>query len=400
MRKYLAVLKNPNFALLWAGQGVSDIGSQINFIALTLLVVDLTGDVMPVSLLFIALTVPSVLLGPWAGVLVDRWNKKAVIILSDVIRGGLAIAMAFAPNLGWIYVLAMAQAAVTTFFSPAIRTVIPRLVAKEQLLTANALASATNYISRLAGPALGGLVAGLFGVQMAFVANGVSFLVSALSECWIKVPQGAGESSVGPGLGRDFREGVRYILGNRAVKFVIIFFFVAMLPPMGGLNILQVVLLREVFAYSETSYGLLMTFYGVGLLVGAAIIGRFENRSELRLMVGGMGLYGLAYLTLIFGRTFVLAAATLITIGLFATVVNVSYTTFLQKAVADEMRGRIFSIDIAASNAAWLISVAITGLLADAFGVKNMIALAGAMLVALVMSVRQGTVLCCKKGAS
>jgi MFS family permease len=94
---YLKVLKNRDFALLWAGPGVSDLGSQINFIALTLLIIDLTGQVVPVSLLFIVLALPAAVLGPWAGVLVDRWNKKTVIIFSDIIRGLLAIAMPLPP---------------------------------------------------------------------------------------------------------------------------------------------------------------------------------------------------------------------------------------------------------------------------------------------------------------
>ena len=382
MQDYLQVLRNRNFLLLWLGQGISEIGSGISFISLSLLITDITGSASAVGVLFIILTIPSVAVGPWAGVLVDRWNKKLIIIAADVLRGVLAIGMALTTDLVWLYALALAMGLVSVFFSPAIKTTIPRIVAKEKLLTANALSSATYYMSRLAGPALGGVLIAAFGLQSAFIVNGISYLISALSEAWIMIPSSKREQVSAPGsFRRDFKEGWDYIRSNVAVKFVIIFFAIAALPPMGAYGLLTVVLLREVFAYSPEVYGLLMTINGAGLVLGTFWMGKWgKNFRELQLVVWGMAILGLAYLGLSQGRVFLAAAAILFITGFLSTVINIAYGTYLQLAVDDDKRGRVFSIDIAIGNVVGLVAMGTTGFMADAWGTGFIVALGGALL--------------------
>jgi MFS family permease len=388
MKEYLQVLKNRNFFLLWAGQGVSEIGSGISFIALSLLITDLTGSASAVGLLFIVLTIPSVAVGPWAGVLVDRWNKKLIIILADVIRGVLGICMALTTDLVWLYALALGMGLVSVFFSPAIKTAIPRIVAKEELLTANALSSATYYMSRLAGPALGGVLIAVFGLQSAFIVNGISYLVSALSEAWIAIPASKQEQSSDKGsFAREFRDGWEYIRNNVAVKFVIIFFAITSLPPMGAFGLLTVVLLRDVFQYSPEVYGLLMTINGAGLVLGTFWMGKWGRQfRELQLIVWGVAVLGLAYLGLSQGSLFLLAAGMLFTSGFTSTVVNIAYGTYLQLAVDDDKRGRVFSLDIAIGNVVGLVAMGSTGFMADTWGTIFVVALGGCMLFAVAFT--------------
>lgn len=384
--EYLRVLRNRNFFLLWAGQGVSDIGSGISYIALSLLITDMTGSASAVGLLFIVLTIPSVAVGPWAGVLVDRWNKKLVIIAADVIRGILAIAMALTTSLAGLYVLALAMGLVSVFFSPAIKTAIPRIVGKDELVTANALSSATYYISRLAGPALGGVLIASFGLQSAFLVNGISYLLSALSEGWISIP-GSRQEEQSPAPGsffRDFQAGWNYIRSNVAVKFVIIFFAITALPPMGAFSLLSVVLLREVFAFSPEIYGILMTINGAGLVIGTFWMGKWGRKfRELPMLVWGMAILGLAMLGLSQGNIVWVAAAMLLTSGFISTVINIAYGTYLQLAVDDDKRGRVFSIDIAIGNVAALVAMGTTGLMADAWGTAFVVSLGGGILFLL-----------------
>lgn len=383
MKEYLKVLGNRNFFLLWAGQGVSELGVGISNIALSLLITDITGSASAVGLLFIILTIPSVLVGPWAGVLVDRWNKKAIIIGADIIRGFLAIGMALTTDLVWLYLLALASGLVSVFFSPAIKTAVPRLVDREDLVTANALSSATYYLSRMAGPALGGLLIASFGLGSAFVVNGVSYLVSALSEAWIAVPvsEQEGQANTPGSFVRDFREGWNYIRSNVAVMFVIIFFAVTALPPMGAYGLLSVVLLRNVFAYSSKMYGLLMTINGVGLVLGTFWMGKWgRNFRELQLVVWGMAVLGLTMLGLSFGHVFLLAAVMMLACGFISTVVNIAYGTYLQLAVDDDKRGRVFTLDIAIGNVVALAAMGASGFMADSWGTVFVVALGGGLL--------------------
>lgn len=385
MKEYIQVLKNRNFALLWAGQGVSNLGSRVSMLALTWLVVDITGRAAAVGMLFIFLTIPSVALGPWAGVLVDRWNKKMIIITADIIAGLLALAMAFTRDISLLYVLALAMSVVSVFFTPAVRTVIPRLVPRERLLTANALSSATFYTAQLAGPALGGVLLGFWGLEAAFIVNAVSFWLSAFSELWIQIPGTETErQSRERSFTADFRDGWQYIRGNLPVKFVIGLFALAMLPPMGGLSTLNVVLIKEVFLFSEWQYGLLMTINGGGLLLGTLFMGRLGGRlGELRLMVMSISGLGLSYWLLANSPWLPVAGAWFLAMGFAATLVNVSYGTFLQKVVSDEMRGRVFSIDIAIGNSVGLLALGVTGVMADHWGAVPVISAGGLCLLLL-----------------
>lgn len=383
MRDYIDILRDKNYLLLWLGQGVSNIGSRVSMIALSLMVLNLTGRAAAVSLLFIVLTIPSIVIGPWAGALVDRWNKKQVIIICDIIMGILALGMAFVQDLSYIYVLALLMSAVNMFFSPAIRTVIPRLVAREKLQTANALYSVTFYTAQLAGPALGGAMVGIFGIQSAFILNGVSFLISALSEVFIQIPPSEAEGSTGTRqMLRDFKEGFAYIRHNPVVRFVIVYFALTSLPAV-GVGIASLVVLREVFGFSEAQYGLLMTINGAGLLLGTLVVGQLKKVSELSQMVLGSAIYGVLCTVLALSGWFWAVAALQLGIGLVITLINVSYGTYLQKAVPGDKQGRVFALDIAIGNVTGLLAMAGAGFLADTLGAVTVMAGAGIVLAAI-----------------
>jgi MFS family permease len=384
MNKYIKVLKNKDFCLLWLGQGVSNFGSRINYIGLTWLITELTGQVSKVSILFIILTIPSVFIGPWAGVLVDRWNKKRIIVTADLIRGLLAFGMVLTENLIYLYILALTQAVFTTFFSPAIMSAVPRLVKKEDLVIANSLSSSTRYAANLVGPALAGVLIGFYGVKIAFLINGISFILSAFSEIWITIPVGKMETSQKiTGVFDDFKEGLKYIQSNEVVKFVIIFFAFVMLIG-GALPILYVVLIKEVFKFTSQQYGLLMTIQGIGLLIGTLIMGKLGHKySELKLQIGGGSILGLTYIGLALSNYFVWVAVSFVILGIFSSIINVAYGTFLQKVVDDDIRGRVFSIDIAFGNITALLSMSLAGFLADSLGTVTVMLFGGIYLFSL-----------------
>ena len=388
MERYRRVLQNRNYLLLWLGQGVSDIGSRIHSIALIWLVTTLTGSATAVGLLFMSMLVPRVLIFPFVGALVERWPKKAVIVATDVARGLLALAFVYSTNMTMIYLLSAAMVAMELFFRPAIRTVIPRLVAEEDLLTANALSSLTDRSAGLIGPALGGLLIGLWGVQAAFLINAVSFLLSALSEVFIAVPRMSHEQRQGASQRRllpEMKAGWDYIRSSKPVRFVVFFFAMAGIP-FGAIIVLKVVLLTEVLGFSAEQYGFLMSIEGIGLVMGALLVGYLGNRlTEMKLMLGGVGVLGLGFLALSQSSGFLLAGACLLVVGAAASMANVAYGTFLQKNVADEFRSRVFSFDIAIGDAFALVAMGFAGVLGDLAGVANVMALSGVIAAGLCL---------------
>ena len=387
MKQYLSVLRNRNFFLLWLGQGVSDVGSRIHTIALVWFVTRLTGSATGVGLLFMAMTIPRIIVFPIAGVLVERWPKKQVIVFTDACRGLVAICIALTTNITAIYGLSALMIIFELFFAPAIRTVIPRIVDKEDLLTANALSAVTGRTASLVGPALGGLIIALFGIRIAFIVNGLSFIFSAISELFIAIPVGAHEAATKDrrNIGKEFLEGWEYIKSSYLLRFVVFFFAIVGIP-FGAVMVLKVVLLTEVFGFSAEQYGLLMTIEGAGLLIGALTMGSMGKKyPETTTMVVGVGAIGASYLAISYSPLFWMAAVLLFTIGFFATIANIAYGTFLQKAVADEYRSRVFSFDIALGDMFAFMSMGLAGVLGDTFGVSSVLAVCGALIFLLCL---------------
>jgi len=382
MKEFVKILKNRDYFLLWLGQSVSELGSSINYIGLIWYVMELTGSASRVSVLFIALTLPSIIVGPYAGVIVDRLDKKTIIIVTDTIRGLISILMAISNDLITIYSLVILNGIAAVFFSPAINVAIPRLVPVDNLMAANSLFSTTRSASKLIGPIIGGILIAIFGVKALFIINGISFLISAFSELWIKIPKNP--ESKKPEAKVSINSGLKstwdYINEHEIIKFVIIFFAIAMLA-IGGLPILNVVLVTELFNFSSEKFGLIMTIYGVGFLVASICMGRWGKYFiELNLMVFGIAVYGLCYALLTFASNIFIIGIMFFIIGFAAVMTDIAYGTYLQKVVADNMRGRVFSVDIAIGNVVGLISMGMVGILVDIYGVKQIVFVMGLLL--------------------
>ncbi|MDW7652391.1 MAG: MFS transporter [Bacillota bacterium] len=323
-------------------------------------------------------------MGPLAGAYVESRSKKSIIIGTDIIRGFLALAIAFTANLTTIYILSALSASVAVFFSPAIRTAIPRIVKQEELMTANAMSSMTAYTAMLAGPALAGVMLAAYGAKTAFMINGFSFLFSATTEAFIQIPVSTGEKQPRkPVLWQEIKDGWSYIRETPVVRFVILFFAACMVF-FSFTYVLQTVLLVDTFGFAAKEYGTVMSVYGGGMLAGAFFMGKWgQNYHELSFILYGVTLLGIGYFTLALAGSFHFTAAILFVLGLFATVVNVAYGTYLQRAVEDSVRSRVFSMDIAISEVLGVCAMAAAGILGDIFGAAKIILISGLALTLL-----------------
>ena len=187
----IALLRQRNYSLLWFSQLSSLIGTWAMFAALPFFVFQTTGSVLATGLMFMIEVLPSVLLGSLAGVFVDRWDRKATMIGSLVFRGVLLLPLVFFQNAEqvWIvYAIAFVQAIGYQFFGPANNALLPQLVKKEELLTANSLDALGENSSRIIGPAIGGALLVSFNLPGVVVMNAVAFLLAALLISGIKPP--------------------------------------------------------------------------------------------------------------------------------------------------------------------------------------------------------------------
>src|SRR6476620_2791013 len=224
----LAVLRQRNFALLWAGGLISMLGDWLLFIALPFYIYDLTGSALATGAMFIAETLPILLFGSIGGVFADRWDRKKTMIVADLLRAALLLLLLAVRSPEWlwaIYLVGFVQSSVGQFFNPAKGALIPQLVDESLLMPANSLNSLGVEITRLIGAPLGGALMTMMGLASVVVLDCVSFVISALLIGLIATPRAgqpapaatpdAGVAVLLGGVWRDLLAGLRLVRGTR-----------------------------------------------------------------------------------------------------------------------------------------------------------------------------------------
>src|SRR5215470_8307375 len=293
------VLKNRPFLLLWLAQLISNFGDWLAILALfSLIAFRYHGTSNQVAGIMIAFVIPMALLGPVAGVFVDRWNTKKTMISSDLIRAVILGLMILATALTHLYILIFALSAVSAFFMPAQTVAIRKLVRKEDLLIANSLNSQTVQFNRVISPAIAGWLVSLFGEKACFWIDLGSFVASAILVSVIAMaPSVKAKAEKGlVAVAAEFTEGLRFIWSHRAILFLVISMMAAIFA-VGAFDSLIVVYLRDVLSASSRLLGEIIALTGVGIIVGSLIIGRFgQKQKKVYLISFGILALGLSVL--------------------------------------------------------------------------------------------------------
>jgi len=360
MGQYIKVLKQRNFILVFLGQAISNLGNGINTLGLTWFILNANGNVSDLGLLMITIFLPNFILGPIAGTIVDRMNKKHAVVIGDIVSGLLSLLLISATELWMVYVLVFGLNSVRVFFNPAMRSLLPGILEKEYLLEANALFSISHRISMLLGPTLGGVLVALVGVKGVFLLNGVSFVLSALSEAFICSSTSKKVAKNKQSLIADINDSMIYIKANKAIKFVIIFFILISITG-GSWSILSKAYLTIEAKVTVYSFGVYSSLLGVGSLLGALILGKIGRRvNPIKMMLFAAIFYPLAYGGLGFSINPVWLGICFIVAGVTSSLINVSYDIYLQSNVDKDMLGRVFSLDMAFSGVIMLVSAQVT----------------------------------------
>jgi len=352
---YSALIRhNTEFRKLWMGQVVSNLGDWFNNVAVLGLVWQLTGSGVVASLVILANTVPSVLITPVAGVVLDRFDRRKVMIAADLIRAVLALGflLVHRPDQVWItYLFGAALVSISAFFQPALSAAIPRLTTDKELLAANGLSSSTWGMMLAIGAALGGLVTGLMGREVAFVVNSLSFLVSASLIWAIRTPLSPKRDKTSvPVLSpwQEFRGGVAY--ARRTPQVLALLLVKAGWGFGGGILVLLTVFGAQVFAGGDIGIGGLFAARGIGVLLGPYLVRPFVGNNFFRMRTA------IPIAFLISGTFYMLfSQSPFLVVGMVMVVCahiggSISWTlssVMLQQVVPDHLRGRIFSFDSA-----------------------------------------------------
>jgi MFS family permease len=369
-----SLLKNVRFLQLWVGQGISFVGDAVSTIALVVLVVQITGSASAVGGALVARLLPT-LASPLAGVLADRLDRRIILVATDLARAVLVLGMVFARDLVFLYALAFLMGLARTFFNPTIRAAFPSVVGEGDLTRANAFLSGTFSASVAVGPALGGLLVATIGVNAAFLLDAATYLVSAVFLSRISLPSSEREDAAG--FGRDLQEGLGYLAGARVPLAIVVGTCLVILTINTTIPA-EVFLAKETFDAGNVGYGLLVSLWGGGTVLGAVLMVVLGDRVNLILLYflsifcGALALVGTGL-----SPVFALAVGALMVEGTFTGIDNVATDTILQKRVPDAFLGRVFAIRFLSYSAGEVIAYLAGGFIVDAVGPRSTYLLAG-----------------------
>jgi MFS family permease len=368
-------LGNVRFRRLWAGQGLSFVGDAVSMIALVVLVVEISGSASAVGGVLVARLLPT-LASPVAGVLADRLDRRAILVASDLARAVLVLGMVFTRDLAIIYVLVFLMGLARTFFNPTIRAAFPSVVGEGDLTRANALISGTFSTSIMVGPALGGLLVATIGVDAAFVVDAVTYLISAILLYRMHLPLPRHEDAE-ESLIRELRSGFDYLVGARVPLAIVVGAFLTILTINATIPA-EVFLAKETFGAGDVGYGLLVSLWGGGMVLGSALMAILNDRVNL-LSLYLLSVFGgaLALAGTGLSPAFVFALIALTAEGVFTGIDNVTTDTILQERVPDAFLGRVFSVRFLSYSVGEALAYPLGGLLVDTNGPRFTYVLAG-----------------------
>ncbi|MEO8594412.1 MAG: MFS transporter [Candidatus Solibacter sp.] len=384
--------RNSNYRNTWIGQVVSEIGDHFNNIAVFGLVLAQTHNGMAVTGVMLARAIPAMLAGPLAGITLDRFDRKRVMLASDLVRALFALGFIFTvdrPNTWLVYVLSGLLMVASPFFSSGRAAILPTIATKEELHTANALTQTTQWTTLCVGAFLGGASVTQFGFKLAFLANSLSFFISAfcISRLFLpgrgfRPPRAVITESEVVRPWHEYVEGLRY-MRDRPLIFGIGMISVGWATGGGAAQILFGIFGEIVFNRGPAGIGIIWGFAGIGLVLGGALAYHYGPRVSFenykRTIVVCYIAHGASYILFSQMRSFPLA---LVFIALSRAAIGVSATfnmMQLLRHVADGYRGRVFSTIESMQWSVMMVSMTLAGFASQYWDPRTIGSIAGAL---------------------
>jgi len=373
---YLSLLKqNSAFRNLWYGQVISELGNWVNSIALYALILQLTGSGMAMAAAMMAKLLPMVIISPFAGVVIDRIDRKKVLIASDILRCFTVLGFLIVDSredLWIVYTLTLFEVALTGFFEPARSAILPSIVEKNHLVTANALSGSTWSIMLTLGAALGGFVVSFFGIKTAFILDALTYLLSAWFIIKISYPNTKYKERIkkqnSSGI-KGLVEGLRYLISHPTV--LVFTLLKSGMAIKGGIMTLIPLFASRLWsdpAAVSMAVGILFSSRGIGSAIGPVLIRKWLGESPKILKVAILAAFFLgsfAILVFSFSKNIWTASLSIGLSGMSGSIVWVFSTALIHLEADRKFLGRIFGIEMALLTLIMGISNGLVGVTID-----------------------------------
>lgn len=383
-------LKHKNFRYYWIGMCVSLIGTWMQNIAQPWLAYTLTNSPFLLSLIGIAQFTPMLIFSLFAGVVIDKFPKKRILLFTQsaslVITLILAILVWTGKVQYWhILIMATALGIVNTVDMPSRQSVIIELVGKEDLMNAIALNSMVFNLARIVGPAIAGIVMGYAGIAICFFVNAISFCAVVISLLFIKLNSVVKKSKDNTRVMEEIKDGLKYIYDKKILLYTtLILTIVGTFAP--NFNVLVPVFAKEILNQSEAGFGILMSFMGFGSFLGAMFIATLSKSGPKKFIVYIIPLIvGAALIITGYSNVYLLTGIFLAVTGFFFIVFTSSANSTLQLNSSNEYRGRVMSVYTLVFSGSTPVGNLYAGLFAEHFSARVGFAACGGIIILLMI---------------
>lgn len=368
-------LWNKDFFLLWQGQLVSYLGDVIYSFALSFWVYNVTGSPALMGILQATSMLPRLIIGPFAGVLVDKWDRKKIIVIADFIRGVLSTFVGVAAINGFleiwmVFVVGIITSICAAFFNPAITSVKPDIVDKSKLVKANSITSMAQAGASTLGSVVSGVIYVAIGASYMFLFNGIAYLFSAFTEMFINIPQIKRKATEITFI-EDFKSGLSFVWNFKALRNMFIiscglnFFFNAAF-------VLMLPLFKSVAYLGEERYSFLMAMSSIGMIIGSGLLSviNVKNNKRYPVIVGTFLPMAILFLLIpVVQNYYVILIVATISFAL-NIMGNTIFDSVLMTIIPEENRGKVFALINTFSMGLTPLGLAIGGVLGEILPIR------------------------------
>lgn len=386
------IFKNKNFMIIWIAQFISKIGNEFHSIALMWYIMQLTGSTIQMGTSLIFSELPMIILGAFAGVIADRYDRKKIIIICDFLSGLLVAAIFILTlkktrNVAYLYGISFLISSVSAFFSPCYSALIPAVVKEEDLPSANSASQFSSGISSILGPAAAGILIYFIGIPGLFLVNSISFILACILESFIIVPKSQKGNLTIKNFREDVKEGFLFSIKNKVllnyiiVGGAVINFFAA------PLSIFIPVFSKNILNGQSGSYGFLLSSLAVGGTAASVICAlKGKKFNPFRMITLSLCFEGIFMCVFALSKNLIFSLISLFLLGSSFGFCSIYLSTVFQKLIPNKMMGRVSSL----GNILCCISVPLGyffgGIFADKYKVTNVILVYGILVFASALS--------------
>ncbi len=385
---YRSVLSNSKFLFLWIGQITSQLADRVFIYVLMIVAYTLTRSNLGVSIPMLSFGIPSVLFSSFAGVYVDRLDRKGIMIVSNILRGAIVLLIipVVSRSLVLTFLVSLLVYTVAQFFAPAEASSIPELVEKKNLIVANSLFMTTWMGASVMGFGLGAPLVNFLGEKATFVIVAVLYFISAGAIFMIPLMFRELHLGVKQHILKDFIAGFEFIRRKIIILFALLKLFIAT-SAIAVLSLLAITYAKEVLQIGARNFGYLIFSVGFGMFFGMGILNSITKYFSKGIIVILTFIFSSIILLLlsVFNNIYLALILTFF-LGIGNIFVTSTIQTILQERIPRGIRGRIFGVQNMLINSAFTLPVLLFGLLGDIYGVKTAIAILGIIVLSTGLS--------------